>query len=101
MATPTDHASPTGEPQWLTPGVRGIGTASLLADLGHEVPTALLPALLTSTLGAPASALGLIESVADGLRAQRASPAGRWPTIRSAAGRSRSAATRRRPCSPG
>jgi MFS family permease len=53
--------------RWLTPGVRGIGTASLLADLGHEVPTALLPSLLTSTLGAPASALGLIEGVSDGL----------------------------------
>lgn len=57
----------TGDERWLTPGVRGIGTASLLADLGHEVPTALLPSLLTSTLGAPASALGLIEGVADGL----------------------------------
>ena len=45
----------------------GIGAASLLSDLGHEVPTALLPSLLTTTLGAPASALGLIEGVADGL----------------------------------
>ena len=53
--------------RWLTPGVRGIGSASLLADLGHEVPTALLPGLLTSTLGAPAAALGIIEGVADGL----------------------------------
>ena len=53
--------------RWLTPGVRGIGTASLLADVGHEIPTALLPSLLTSTLGAPASALGLIEGVSDGL----------------------------------
>ena len=35
-----------GEP-WLTPGVRGIGTASFLADLGHEIPTALLPSFLT------------------------------------------------------
>lgn len=52
---------------WLTPGVRGIGTASLLSDLGHEVPTALLPSFLTSTLGAPAAALGLIEGVSDGL----------------------------------
>lgn len=52
---------------WLTPGVRGIGAASLLADAGHEIPTALLPAFLTSTLGAPASALGLIEGVSDGL----------------------------------
>jgi hypothetical protein len=38
--------------RWLTPGVRGIGAASLQSDLGHEVPTALLPSLLTSTLGA-------------------------------------------------
>jgi MFS family permease len=47
--------------------VRGIGGTSLLADLGHEVPTALLPSLLTSTLRAPAAALGVIEGVADGL----------------------------------
>ncbi len=38
---------------WLTPGVAGIGLASLLADVGHEIPTALLPSLLVSTLGAP------------------------------------------------
>jgi len=56
-----------GEDRWLTPGVTGIGAASLLADIGHEVPTALLPSLLTSTLRAPASVLGLIEGVADGL----------------------------------
>jgi len=53
--------------RWLTPGVKGIGGASLLADLGHEIPTSLLPAFLTSTLGAPAAALGLIEGVADGV----------------------------------
>ena len=58
---------PEEHERWLTPGVRGIGAASLLADLGHEVPTALLPSLLTSTLGAPAAALGLIEGVSDGL----------------------------------
>lgn len=56
-----------GQSGWLTPGVKGIGGASLLADLGHEVPTSLLPSLLTSTLGAPAAALGLIEGVADGV----------------------------------
>ena len=56
-----------GDGAWLTPGVRGIGAASLLADAGHEVPTALLPSFLTATLGAPASALGLIEGVSDGL----------------------------------
>lgn len=52
--------------RWLTRGVAGIGGASLLADLGHEVPTALLPSFLVSTLGAPAAALGLIEGIADG-----------------------------------
>jgi MFS family permease len=59
--------SETTANEWLTPGVKGIGTASFLADVGHEVPTALLPTLLTSTIGAPASALGLIEGVSDAL----------------------------------
>ncbi len=39
----------------------------MLSDAGHEVPTSLLPAFLTSTLGAPAAALGLIEGIADGV----------------------------------
>jgi MFS family permease len=60
-------AETTGQDTWMTPGVAGIGTASLLADVGHEIPTALLPSLLTSTLGAPASALGAIEGVSDAL----------------------------------
>lgn len=42
------------EARWLSPGVRGIGAASFLADVGHEIPTALLPNLLTVTLGPPA-----------------------------------------------
>jgi MFS family permease len=58
---------PVEHDRWLSPGVGGIGAASLLADVGHEIPTALLPSVLTSTLGAPASALGLIEGVSDGL----------------------------------
>jgi MFS family permease len=62
----TDPMTPTEE-RWRTPGVRGIGAASFLADAGHEIPTALLPNLLTTTLGAPAAALGLIEGVSDGL----------------------------------
>lgn len=52
---------------WMTRGVGGIGTASFLADVGHEVPTALLASLVTGTLGAPASALGLIEGISEGL----------------------------------
>jgi MFS family permease len=62
----TEPTAETTE-RWLTPGVRGIGAASFLADVGHEIPTALLPNLLTATLGAPAAALGLIEGVSDGL----------------------------------
>ena len=52
--------------RWLTPGVKGIGAASLLSDLGHEVPTSLLPRFITS-LGGSAAVLGLIEGLADGL----------------------------------
>jgi len=47
--------------------VGGIGTASLLADVGHEIPTSLLASFVTTSLGAPAAALGLIEGVSEGL----------------------------------
>ncbi|MFD8501277.1 MFS transporter [Streptomyces sp. NPDC059687] len=69
MTTPpaSDLPSTPEQERWLTPGVRGIGSASFLADVGHEIPTALLPSLLTSTLGAPAAALGAIEGVSDAL----------------------------------
>ena len=56
--------------RWFLPGVRAIGAASFLSDLGHEVPTALLPTFLSTTLGLgaarAAAALGVIEGVADG-----------------------------------
>jgi MFS family permease len=70
MASPSVHAaadSPADQRRWFTRGVAGIGVASLLADIGYEVATALLPSLLSSTLGAPAAALGLIEGISDGL----------------------------------
>ena len=54
-------------PRWLSRGVAGIGVASFFSDVSHEVPTSLLPALLTTTLGAPAAALGTIEGVAEGI----------------------------------
>ena len=57
---------PEATDRWLTSGVRDIGLASFLSDSGHEIPTSLLPSFLTVTLGAPASALGLIEGIADG-----------------------------------
>ncbi|MFI6685704.1 MFS transporter [Streptomyces sp. NPDC050485] len=69
-APETAPASPTpadDQERWLTPGVAGIGSASFLADVGHEIPTALLPCLLTSALGAPAAALGAIEGFSHAL----------------------------------
>lgn len=62
-----DPKEETTERPWFTPGVRGIGLASLLADVGHEIPTALLPSFLTSVLAAPVAALGFIEGIADAL----------------------------------
>jgi MFS family permease len=56
-----------GKRPWLTPGVGGIGTASFLADVGHEVPTSLMASFVTATLGAPAAALGVIEGISEGL----------------------------------
>lgn len=67
VADPVTEVEPLPPDRWLTPGVRGIGAASLLSDLGHEVPTSLLPGFLTSTLGAPVAALGIIEGISDGL----------------------------------
>lgn len=65
-AEPPPRPAGTSQPRWLTRGVGGIGTASFLSDVGHEVPTALLASLVTG-LGAPAAALGLIEGISDGL----------------------------------
>src|SRR5690242_3694773 len=51
---------------WLNRTVLGIGLASLLSDVSHEIATAILPAFL-ATMGAAAAWLGVIEGVADGL----------------------------------
>ncbi len=63
----TQPSSTSEDERWFTRSVAAIGGASFFADLGYEMPTSLLPSFLTSTLGAPAAALGLIEGVADGL----------------------------------
>jgi MFS family permease len=70
-----ETAAPTSK-RWLTPGVLGIGLASLFSDWGHEAATSLLPAFLAS-LGAPAVALGMIEGISDGF-ASFAKLAGGW-----------------------
>jgi len=67
----------TGKTRWLNSTVLGIGAASLLSDLSHEVVTALLPALLVS-MGTAAAALGTIEGLADGLSSAAKLLGGLW-----------------------
>ena len=55
-----------GSRGWINATVLGIGLASLCSDVGHEMATTAMPALLAS-LGATSAALGLIEGLADGL----------------------------------
>ena len=53
--------------RWLNRNILGMGLASLFSDMNHEMVSAILPVFLSSVLGAPAFALGLIEGVADGV----------------------------------
>lgn len=57
----------TDEGRWLTPGVGAVGAASFFSDAGHEITTAVLPSFITGTLGASASALGIIDGISDAL----------------------------------
>lgn len=61
------ETEPSFQPtRWVNPSILGIGLASLCSDVGHEMATAAMPALLAS-VGAGSAALGLIEGLADGL----------------------------------
>jgi len=46
--------------------VVGIGVADLAADANYEMVFAILPLFITTTLGAPVFAVGLVEGVGDG-----------------------------------
>ena len=63
MAAATRAAKPS---RWLNATVLGIGLASLCSDVGHEMATTAMPALLAS-VGASSAILGLIEGLADGI----------------------------------
>ena len=52
---------------WLTPGVFGVGGASLCSDTSHELVTSLLPTFVTATLHAGPGVLGAIDGTADAL----------------------------------
>lgn len=51
---------------WLNRNVFAIGLADLAADSNYEMILAVLPLFITTGLGAPALAVGLVEGVADG-----------------------------------
>lgn len=58
--------APSRRVGWLNRTVLAIGFASLFADVGHEMATTAMPALLAS-FGASAAVLGVIEGVSDGV----------------------------------
>ncbi len=72
----TGDAAPVGG-GWLNRAVLGMGLTSLLADMGYEMATAVLPGFL-QTLAAPTYALGLIEGFADALSSFVKLGAGWW-----------------------
>ncbi len=65
--TPCEPSPPESRPRWLNRNILGMGLASLFSDMNHEMASAVLPVFLSSVLGAPAFALGVIEGVADGV----------------------------------
>lgn len=62
----TVQRAPGGR-DWLSPGVLGVGAASLCSDTGHEMVTSVLPTFLSATLHSGPGALGVIEGVSDAL----------------------------------
>lgn len=60
----TGYSTMGNRTPWLNRNVLGMGITSFLSDASHEMATAVLPGFL-ATIGAPPSALGLIEGVAD------------------------------------
>jgi len=62
-----ERSTDTAPKGWFNRNILGMGLASLFSDWNHEMATAILPVFLSTVLGAPAFALGLIEGVADGI----------------------------------
>ncbi len=56
---------PIPRPARVPPTVRGLGAVSLFNDLASEMVYPLLPALLTTGLGAGATVLGVLDGAAD------------------------------------
>ncbi|MDP2806987.1 MAG: MFS transporter, partial [bacterium] len=56
---------PSTEKTKLSPNVVRLGWVSLLTDISSEMLYPLIPIFLTTVLGAPMAALGLIEGLAE------------------------------------
>lgn len=63
--------------RWLTPNLKTLSAVSLMQDAASELLYPILPLFLTVTLGAPPSAVGLVEGVAEGVAAFTKLQAGR------------------------
>ncbi len=64
MTSPDTHSG--ARARWFNRNVVGMGVTSFLSDASHEMATSVLPGFLT-VIGAPPSALGVIEGVADAI----------------------------------
>lgn len=69
--------SPDKNGRWLNRNIFAIGLTSFFSDLSHETATTILPVFLAS-IGAPASALGIIEGTADALSSFAKMGSGYW-----------------------
>lgn len=63
---PEEATSTPPKGRWLNRNVLGMGLTSFLSDASHEMATSVLPGFL-AVIGAPPSALGLIEGTADAI----------------------------------
>ncbi len=59
----------TRDRPWLTRNLKVLSGVSLAQDAASELMYPLLPVLLTTTLGAPASIVGIVEGIAEGTSA--------------------------------
>lgn len=65
--SPVGNAGQETAHHWLTPGVLGVGCASLFSDASHELVTSLIPSFSSSVLHSGPAALGIIEGTSDAL----------------------------------
>jgi MFS family permease len=79
---PGDAASVAGGGEqarrgWLTRNLKVVSGISFLQDTASELLYPILPILLTTVLGAPAAAVGIVEGIAEGIASLAKVSAGR------------------------